>query len=1045
MTFLSSLFAHHLPEGLQSEGESVSASLLSSLDELQAKNLSIILDSSPELVLQLVRALVGSQYILDSCCRNPSLLFHWLLVDTPYAPLSAVRIVEMLELSCADCETVAELDKALRLLRQQLMVAIVWRDLNRLSDFSEVCESMTAMAEACIQQAVDFHYRELSIKHGVPLGVESKAAQPLLVLGMGKLGGSELNISSDIDLIFVFPESGETDHPSRPLDNQSFFTRLGQRLIKSLHEPTVDGFVFRGDMRLRPYGQSGALVSSFAALENYYATQGRDWERFAGIKARVVACSSLVGKKQADKSQSLTSQQLAAEQLQAILRPFIYRRYTDFSVIESLRKLKAMIVQEVRRKGMEANVKLGAGGIRELEFIAQSFQLVRGGRDRQLQERHWLRVMEQLDTVLDEGVVDTLREAYIFLRNTEHAIQAYQDQQTQQLPIDPKVQQILAWLMGFTTWPAFVESLEAYRADVSEQFQLVITEPKNKSVQQVIDDEWLSLWHSCAPDQDGGEESSAENSSEFVALLNEKGCQQSEAIIQQLCKLRNSWSIKQLSATAAESLDRLVPQLLSTAIRLEQPDNTLLRLLVWLEKIVGRSSYITLLLENPTVLRHLAVLFQGSVWIAELLAQMPSLLDELLDADSLYTLPTKTELQDELRQHLLRIETDDVESIMEALRYFKLAHSLRVAASDLAGSLPLMSVSDYLTWIAEVVLEEVLTLAWQQLTAKHGVPRGLNNDSEATPESLASTASGFVIVAYGKLGGIELSYSSDLDLVFIYKTDAQAMTDGYKPIDYQTFYTRLGQKIIHTLNTRALSGPLYEVDMRLRPSGNSGLLATSIQAFSRYQLNDAWTWEHQALVRARPIAGDADLMGEIKQLRCEVLVQERSAESLKGEVNDMRQKMREHLGSSSGGSSSAGSSHSGSASSGQAGKAKNSDKTALFHLKQDPGGIVDIEFMVQYAVLAWGHQQPDLTVYTDNIRILQCLQECSLVNIAVSAEQARLLIEIYKSYREVGHRLALQQQSSLIANDQFVAYQLPQKRQQVQQLWQQLLSLDDSC
>ncbi|MFT5117282.1 MAG: glutamate-ammonia-ligase adenylyltransferase, partial [Kiritimatiellia bacterium] len=443
MTFLSCIFTHHLPESLFEEGESVSTRLLSSLDELASKKLHSILESSPELALQLVRALVGSQYVLESCCRNPNLLFHWLLVDTPYTPLSAERIVKMVELSCADCATVTELDTALRLLRRRLMVAIVWRDLNRLSDFAEVCESMTAMAEACIQQAVDFHYSELSIKHGVPLGRESKGAQQLLVLGMGKLGGSELNLSSDIDLIFAFPESGETDHPSRPLDNQSFFTRLGQRLIKSLHEPTVDGFVFRVDMRLRPYGQSGDLVSSFAALENYYATQGRDWERFAGIKARVVACSNLADK-QADKQQSLISQPLVAEELQAILRPFIYRRYTDFSVIESLRKLKAMIVQEVRRKGMEANVKLGAGGIRELEFIAQSFQLVRGGRDRQLQERHWLRVMEQLDTVLDEGVVDTLREAYIFLRNTEHAIQAYQDQQTQQLPIDTKVQEILA-------------------------------------------------------------------------------------------------------------------------------------------------------------------------------------------------------------------------------------------------------------------------------------------------------------------------------------------------------------------------------------------------------------------------------------------------------------------------------------------------------------------------------------------------------------------------------------------------------------------------
>jgi glutamate-ammonia-ligase adenylyltransferase len=1012
MTKCKTLLANAaIPLVLREDADKVYATLLAALDEVEQSTLAAILQSSPELTLQLSRALLGSQYILENCCRHPDLLFHWLLTDIPYAPLSAVRIVDIVELSCCDCATPEAVDKALRILRRRLMVGIIWRDLNRLSDFTELCQSMTAMAEACIQQAVDFHYQQLSEKHGKPIGQESQQPQPLVVLGMGKLGGSELNVSSDIDLIFAFPESGQTDHASRPLDNQQFFIRLGQRLIKTLHESTVDGFVFRVDMRLRPYGQSGALVSSFTALENYYATQGRDWERFAAIKARVVACASM-----ADVAQSLVFRHSAIDQLQHILQPFVYRRYTDFSVIESLRQLKAMIVQEVRRKGMDGNVKLGAGGIRELEFIAQSFQLVRGGRESYLQERHWLAVMAQLRSaeVFDEGVADSLCSAYVFLRNTEHAIQGYQDQQTQQLPSAPRVQAVLAWMMGCDDWDVFVDVLDAHRQCVSEQFQQVIADPQEGVSPPAVSGDCLSLW------QRGGAEQ--EESPLWERFLSGVGSRQPAAIIQQLERLRESWAVKRLSANARESLDVLVPQLMMVTFNLEQPDTTLLRMLAWLEKIVGRSSYITLLLENPTVLRHLAVLFQGSVWIADLLGQMPSLLDELLDADSLYTLPSKVELQNELRVRLLRVELDDVEATMEVLRYFKLAHSLRVAASDLVGCLPLMNVSDYLTWIAEVVLEQVLSLAWRQLSVRHGIPEAL--ERESTSHDVCAPTPGFLIVAYGKLGGMELSYSSDLDLVFIYNADSHMMTNGDKPIDAQTFYTRLGQKVIHILNTRSLSGPLYEVDMRLRPSGNSGLLASTLPAFSRYQLSEAWTWEHQALVRARPIVGDSQLMADFTDLRQQILRQARGLSDLRAEVIEMRQKMRDHLVSSS---------------RGQRKKHKNTDKKPLFHLKQDAGGIVDIEFMVQYAVLAWASQQPNIAEYTDNIRILQQMQASGFMD----ADKVSLLIEAYKAYRELTHRLALQQASSWVVEDQFPTYALPIKRQQVRELWLQLLCSDE--
>ncbi len=1041
MAVLYSVLVNSVPGHLHHQMQVASERLEQHLDDKQQQKLTTLLQSSEVLAAQLARSITASEYLLESCCRYPDLLFYWLLVDTPYAALSASRIVEMVELTCCDCETSQELDQALRQLRRRLMVAIIWRDLNGLSDFTEVCQSMTAMAEACIQQALDFHYQALCVKHGLPTGRETGTPQQLFVLGMGKLGGGELNVSSDIDLIFAFAQSGETSH-ARPLDNQQFFSRLGQHLIKSLNEQTKDGFVFRVDMRLRPYGQSGALVSSFAALENYYASQGRDWERFAAIKARVVACSRLP-----NLEQSLVQQQQVTQQLYGILQPFTYRRYTDFSVIESLRKLKAMIVQEVRRKGVQDDVKLGAGGIRELEFIVQSFQLVYGGREPQLQQRHWLSVVEQLG---EEGIFDTetvkcLSSAYVFLRRTEHAIQYYQDQQTQCLPGGESVQCILAWVMGFADWDSFKSRLDKHRQCVGTHFNQVIAEPDTLPEQQ-LGEQWRMVWALCAQ---------ADIPQESLDLLVSHGCVQPEAVLQQLVHLHGCWSVRRLSATVRESLDELIPTLLmrvlsganqtssdQTTGADSDVDIALIRLFIWLEKIVGRSSYITLLLENPSVLSHLAMLFKRSVWVADLLAQMPSLLDELLHDQDLYTLPSKFELQDELRVRLLRVELDvasgDIEAYMEVLRYFKLAHYLRVAASDLSGRIPLMQVSDYLTWIAEVVLEEVLYLAWQLLTYKHGVPDDLVDRAMDNEYRLA--VPGFAIVAYGKLGGIELSYGSDLDLVFIYESSPTAMTNGKQSIDSQTFYTRLGQKIIHILNTRTLSGPLYEVDMRLRPSGNSGMLASSIGAFSRYQKTDAWVWEHQALVRARPITGDPALMTRVEDLRQEVLAQLRSLPELSEAVTDMRQKMRDHLGSA------ATQSH-------KSQKIAQSDhKNALFNLKQDVGGIVDIEFMVQYAVLAGANRQPELAQYTDNIRILQSLvsshvggnhlaDDQQIGQLRIDAAMVDELIAIYKTYREVGHRLALQQQSSLLTSEQlevqFAEYDLPQKRHQIEQWWHQ--------
>jgi glutamate-ammonia-ligase adenylyltransferase len=977
-----------VPSVLQKQAQHAVIRLCSNLDEKQQLHLTSILERSPELTLQLIRALVGSQYVLESCCRDSSLLLHWLLSDSPFFALTPIKIVDAIETACSDELTLDDFDSLLRRLRRRFIAALYWRDLNHLADFDEVSRAMTTMAEVFLQQAIDFHYQKLTIKLGLPIGKESGRPQPMLVVGMGKLGGGELNVSSDIDLIFAFPEAGATqalspDIKIRAVDNQQFFIQLGQRVIKSLNEVRADGFVFRVDMRLRPYGQSGPLVSNFSALEHYYESQGRDWERFAAVKARVVACATLP-----DPVQSLVIEQESKECLYAVLVPFTYRQYIDFSMIESLRKLKKMIAKEVKRKGLQGDVKLGAGGIREIEFIAQSFQLIRGGRDTRLQERNLLSVLNVIkdNHYLDAGTLQGLTEAYLFLRKTEHAIQAYQDMQTQQLPLDIIDRERLAWIVSHESWSDFVARLEKHRGFVNKEFQKIIAEPKAKNESSRDEaGEWRLLWsdvrvEAVPPQMDAQEE--------IVDLLSE---------------FKQSRNVSSLSSGARERLDECVPLLLEAIYEkyskdIVEPNNTLKRLLVWFESLVTRTSYLSLILENPKMLEHLIRLFASSSWVAQTLTQIPSLLDELLSPSKLYSLPDRNTLRDELRQRLLRLEPDDVEVHMETIRYFRLAHSLQVAACEITGSLPLMKVSDYLTFTAEVVLEQTFQLAWRLIVERHGYPPEVSDES-----------SHFLVVGYGKLGGIEMSYSSDLDLVFIYDVDAQAMTNGQRPVDSQTFYTRLGQKIIHLLNARTLSGQLYEVDMRLRPSGNSGLLVSSLSAYSRYQQHDAWVWEHQALVRARPIVGDAVLVGHFISLRRKVLSQERDFGPLKVEVIKMREKMREHFGA-------------------PLKSKKNSAENAEFHLKQDAGGIVDIEFMVQYAVLAWSHQHPSLNEWTDNIRILESLQNVG----CIEAGQAHQLIEIYQSYRAAIHRLALKQQLSSVVEGQPFAIE----RQEVKTLWQ---------
>ena len=923
---------------------------------------------------QLATTWGGSDFAAEQCLHRPELLLR--LYQQPERLNQLDPDQHHLQLSelVNTITSEAELIKQLRLYRNQEMVRIIWRDLNRIATMEETTADLSAMADACVDQALHWLYQDCCKVFGTPVGAnpgEEPEPQHMVVLGMGKHGAYELNLSSDIDLVFTYPHKGETIGGRRAFDNQEFFTRLGQRLIKVLDSKTADGFVFRVDMRLRPYGSSGALAMSFSAMEQYYQDQGRDWERYAMIKARPVAGDIAAG-----------------EQLLNILRPFTFRRYIDFGAITALRDMKQLIQREVKRKGMENNIKLGHGGIREIEFIAQSFQLIHGGRDRSLQCRALLKVLDILGNAgyMPGEPVAELREAYIYLRNLEHGIQAVKDQQTQTLPDVESSQERLACTIGHSSWKGLMKTLDAHRNNVARYFDHIIADPDESSdIELESNHHWKILWD--------GELSKEDERKRFE----EAGFKDSDSSRNRLLALRDGKAITRVRRQSRERLDAFIPVLLDKVIESDEPDICLSRLLSLVESVLRRTAYLVLLMENPASLEHLCKLCTASPWIAEQISRNPALLDEFLNIRSLYNPPERAELADDLRQQLAHIPEDDLEAQMEVLRHFKMAHVLKVAAAQAVGTMPLMKESNYLTWIAEVVLEQVVDIAWHNLVERHGRPV----DSQGKP-----CDPGFIVIGYGKLGGIELGPGSDLDLVFVHDGAINKETDGKHPLDGGTFFTRLGQRIIHILTTQTASGNLYEADMRLRPSGSSGLLVSSLSAFEKYQLNDAWTWEHQALTRARAVAGDKHLAARFETLRREILCLPRDRKTLQKDVVEMRLKMREHLGS----------------------KKNNAEGKPLFHLKHDPGGIVDIEFLMQYAVLANAHDHTDITRYPDIIRISESLEHANII----THEQTRQLQESYKFLRKAAHSRAFQNDRS------FVEYRLVERfRSRVQEMWNQ--------
>lgn len=923
----------------------------------------------PELPDKVDMAWACSDWLAEQCIRYPQMLddlLHSGDLLRPYLPgeyrnkcLAAVNRSNNEQILGAALRDVARREKA----------RIAWRDLAGWANLDETLRELSWLADACLDAALQRLHEWLRAEQGTAYGGDG-APQQMVVLGMGKLGGGELNFSSDIDLIFTYPADGQADGP-RHLSNQEYFTRLGQRLINALSDITAEGFVFRVDMRLRPYGESGPLAVSFDALEEYYQTHGREWERYALIKARAVAGNVAAG-----------------EQALQRLRPFVYRRYLDYGTFEALREMKEMIRSEVGRKGLRDNIKLGPGGIREIEFIGQAFQLIRGGREPALQSRQILRTLDQLAQRghLPHYASHDLHEAYVFLRRAENRLQELADQQTHSLPTEPLPRAQLAVAMNYADWESFSHALDQHTKRVQEYFDQVFVAPQTHDHSPASGaPDLTALWRGSLTE------------AQAHSVLTTAGFDDVAEAARLCARLREGHTYRALSNQGRTRMDRLMPLLLGAISATPHPTTTLLRLIQILEAIARRTAYLALLAENPLALSQLVKLCAASPWITRLLARQPVLLDELLDPRTLYAPLNRRALERDLADRLNAIATEDtdadLEQQMEVLRQFKQAAVLHVAAADVAGAMPLMVVSDHLTDIAEVVLAQALWLAWDHLTARHGVP-------QYTLDGVTHNA-GFAIIGYGKLGGIELGYGSDLDLVFLHDSEGEQqqssgqLSRGQKSIDNAVFFARLGQRIIHILSTQTPSGTLYEVDMRLRPSGTSGLLVSNLAAYADYQRHEAWTWEHQALVRARVVAGSAVCATIFNELRHEILARRRDPEILRGEVREMRERMRAELAP-------------------QPGNAPHY-QTGYFDLKQQQGGIADIEFMVQYGVLAWTCGHPALADFTDNIRQLQGFAAAGLM----PEHDVQQLSHAYRAYRAALHRLTLQEEPAQVSDTEF--------------------------
>lgn len=904
---------------------------------------------------QYARVWACSDFISQYALSYPQAFLALIQSGDLTRPYDAAMYTAKLRLMLSDiaADQPTRLTQTMRHFRNREMVRIAWRSLSQQASIMDTLAETSALADVCIQQTLALLYQQQTQRYGIPYD-STGHAQPLWVIAVGKLGGSELNFSSDIDLIFCYPQAGETSGGLRSIEHEQFFTQLAQSLIRALNDVTEAGFVFRVDMRLRPYGESGPLVMSLAAMEIYYQEQGREWERYALLKSRVV-------NPEGDQANSLI----------ALLQRFVYRRYVDYGVIDALRDLKMKMNRETRQRGWEEDIKRGVGGIREAEFVVQALQLIRGGKEPYLQTASFLQALIRLQAsdCLQANVVKALRESYIFLRQVENQLQMTTDRQTQQLPVTALEQARLAYALGLASWETMLQHLHTIRTTVRMHFAAMVQPPLQTaelpSKQAQLLPLFSSVWFAeCSP-------------TTALQTLQTAGYGADAArVLEQLQLFKKSHRMNWLRSIARKRLDDLMPLLLYEIAQYQHPVVVFERIVVLLEAIVGRSAYLVLLLENPKALHQLIQLCDASAWIAAELARFPLLLDELLDMHALYAPVNIATLTKAIQQSLAFLPHPDFEQKMECLRQFKLAQQLRIAAADIMGKQPVEQVSQALSDLAVVILREAKHMVWQKWVEKSGCPDGGLDEGD------------FAIIAYGKLGGHELGYGSDLDLVFL-----------HADWENSEFFIRIGQQLMHFLSMRTMAGDLYKLDLRLRPSGDSGLLVTGITAFIEYQQHSAWTWEHQALIRAQVVAGGAKLREQFNALRRTMITQSRLATTLQQHTLTMRERMRSEL----------------------------QPHRGQFDVKQDTGGMTDIEFMVHYLVLLHAHEYPLLADCTDIVGLLQRLLQVNLLE----EDAVNALSEAYNAYRSILHRSALQNTIARVADNELLDL-----REKVTQLWE---------
>ena len=907
-----------------------------------------------------------SNFVADIMLRYPDQVSELVKSGRLYRSNNANELSQIFDCPRDSVNTEQKKLQQLRLVRHTELVRIAWRDIAGWAGIEETLQDLSDLADAAICNALYWATEELSDRFGMPVTADGSASH-LIVLAMGKLGGAELNFSSDIDLVLLYSEPGETNG-RRAVTNEQYFRSLAQQVINLLNKTTADGFVYRVDVRLRPFGESGPLAISTAALEDYLMQHGRNWERYAYLKARVV--------NRWDGADAL---------YQDTLRPFVYRRYLDYGVFSALREIKRQIEKEGRNH--PGNIKIGPGGIREIEFIVQSLQLVRGGTIKGLRQRKLLKALPELvqHKCLTADAAAELEGSYKFLRKLENSIQEIADKQTHDLPISEIDRARICLAMGYSDWDALLKDLGVYRSAVEQHFHDIILKGADDSSEGDADEGITNLW--------------SDEISDEAALdqLKQYGFRDADDSLKFIKQLRENSAYRRMDEKGRQRMDRLVPAVIRAAADDPVPGRALEGALQVIGSIGLRTAYLALLIENPAALSHLVGLSAKSKILAKQVTTNPALLDELLDPRVFTRIFTQAEISGDLRSRIAAVQADEPEERLEAMRNFQQAAVFRVAVADLSGVFPVMKVSDQLTDIAEVVLQQALDIAWSELVDRYGSPFSNDNNGVRPTE--------FGIVAYGKLGGIELGYGSDLDLVFVHDSAGDdQQTDGEHQLDNLMFFSRLAKRVVNILTMQTLSGPLYEIDTRLRPSGRSGLLVTSLAAFERYQREDAWTWEHQALLRSRPVAGSTTIADAFNDVRIRVLKDNVRRDSLKDDVQTMHARMRSEL---------------------------SKGNATTFDIKQDAGGIGDIEFLVQYLVLKEAATNAELLRYSDNIRQIEELQKAQIITV----EEATLLSDVYRTYRESINRLSLAGRPGLISAEDILADEFSVFRESIQKLW----------